>query len=219
MTMVAQLTTQYDNNFHGKVFEFDEQVLAKPRRCNKQLKKKGALEPRFHDATWVGYNDRSNEHIVVLKEGGPAIKVRTVRPKAGGELWSAIAIKDIVATPDMSNAKDDSQKDPWSERNARGLDFRASGGQLLPKQGVRHDLGLNRPQDRILGKYGPTIGCKGWRNAKQEAKDGMLERKSENQRKSVLEQLIAEEDKSIMKWWKGSSTVSIQVLQGRSWRS
>ena len=68
-------------NIHGKVFEFGGQVLAKPKRSNKQVKKKGALEPRFHDATWVGYNDRSNEHIVVLKEGGPAIKVRTVSQK------------------------------------------------------------------------------------------------------------------------------------------
>ena len=39
-----------------------------------------------------------------------------------------------MATPDMPNPKDDSQKDPRSERNTRGLDFGASGGQLLPKQ-------------------------------------------------------------------------------------
>ena len=57
-----------------------------------------------------------------MKEGGPALKVKTVRPKAEGERWSAIAIKDIVATPDMPNPKDDSQKDPRSERNTRGLD-------------------------------------------------------------------------------------------------
>ena len=116
---------------------------------------------------WVGYNDRSNEHIVVLKEGGPAIEVRTGRPKAEGERWSAIAIKDIVATPDMPNPKDDSQKDPRSERNTRGLDFGASGGQLLPKQGVRHEPGLNgnfRINNSILEKYGPTMGCKGCEN-------------------------------------------------------
>ena len=93
-------------NFHGKVYEFGEQVLAKSKRSNKKVKKKGALEPTFHDATWVGYNDRSNEHIEVLMEGGPAIKVRTVRPNAEGERWSAIAIKDIVTTPDMPNPKD-----------------------------------------------------------------------------------------------------------------
>ena len=82
--MDAQLTTEYDTRISMAMNEFGEQVLAKPKRSNKQIKKKGALEPRFHDATWVGYNDRSNEHIVVLKEGGPAIKVRTVRPKAEG---------------------------------------------------------------------------------------------------------------------------------------
>ena len=136
-------------------------------RSNKQVKKKGSLEPSFHDATWVGYNDRSNEQIVVLKEGGPAIKVRTVRPKAEEERWSAIAIKDIVATPDMPNPKDDSQKDPRSDRSTGGLDFGASGGQFLPKQGVRHELDLNRNfriNNRILEKYGPTMGRKGCEN-------------------------------------------------------
>ena len=140
------------------MYEFGEQVL---------VKEKGALEPTFQDAACVGYNDRSNEHIVVLKEGGPAIKVRTVRPKAEGERWSAIAIKDIVATPDMPNPKDDSQKDPRSERNTRGLDFGASGGQFLPKQGVRRELGLNRNfriNSRILEKCDPTMECKGYEN-------------------------------------------------------
>ena len=80
-----------------------------------------------------------------FKEGGPAIKVRTVRPKAEGERWSAIAIKDIVATPDMPNPKDDSQKDPRSERNTRGLDFGALGGQLLPNR--KPHLGKVRPDD------------------------------------------------------------------------
>ena len=81
------------------MYEFGEQVLAVPKRSNKQVKKERGFGARFHDAKCVGYNDRSNEHIVVLKEGSPAIKVRTVRPKAEGERSSAIAIKDIVATP------------------------------------------------------------------------------------------------------------------------
>ena len=74
------------------MYEFGEQVLAKPKRRNKQVNKKVALEPKFHDATCVGYNDRSNKHIVVLKEGGTAIKVRTVRPRAEGERCSATAM-------------------------------------------------------------------------------------------------------------------------------
>ena len=69
-----------------------------------------------------------------------------------------------MATPDAPNPKDESQKDPRSERNTRGLDFGASGGQHLPRQGVRHEPGLTRNfriNDRILKKYGPTMGCKG----------------------------------------------------------
>ena len=68
-------------NFSGKTFEFGEQVLAKPKRSNKALKKTGALEAKFHDTPWVGYNARGNERVVILQKGGPAIKVRTVRPK------------------------------------------------------------------------------------------------------------------------------------------
>ena len=101
---------------------------------------------------------------MVLKDGGPAVKVRTVRPKAEGDRWSAIAIKEIVATPDAPNPKDESQKDLRSERNTRGLDFGATGGQHLPRQGVRHEPGLSRNfriSNRVLEKYGPTIGCRG----------------------------------------------------------
>ena len=68
MTMDAQLITEYDTRISmARCYEFGEQVLAKPRRSNQQVKKKGALEPRFHDSTWVGYNDRTTGHIVVLK--------------------------------------------------------------------------------------------------------------------------------------------------------
>ena len=105
--------------------------------------------------TWAGYNDRNTEHIEVLKEGGPAIKVRTVRPKAEGERWSAIAIKDIMATPDMPNPKDDSQKDVrlglWCFGRAvsskAGCETRAGIEQELQNQqphlgGVRLDAGM-----------------------------------------------------------------------------
>ena len=151
-------------NFHGKVYEFGEQVLAKPKRSTKKIQRRGALDPRFHDATWVGYNDRSNEHIVVLKNGGPAIKVRTVRPRSEGDRWSVGAIKEVVATLDAPNPKDESQTDLRSERNTKGLDFGVSGGHQLPRQRVEREPGLVRNfriNNRILEKYGPTMGCKG----------------------------------------------------------
>ena len=106
---------------------------------------------------------------MVLKEDGAAINVRTVRSKAEGERWSAIAIKDIVAKPDMLNRKDDTQEDSRSERNTRGLDFGASGRRFLPMQGVRHEAGLNRNfriKSRILEKYGNMMEWKGCENKK-----------------------------------------------------
>ena len=129
-------------NFHGKVFEFGEQVLATPKRSNKQVKKKGALEP--------GYNDRSNEH----NRGSERRRSSNQGQDIEGERCSATAIKDIVA--DMP-----SPKDPRSERKTRGLDFGASRWQFLARQGVRHVLGLNRnlrSHNRVLEMYGPTNG-------------------------------------------------------------
>ena len=118
-------------------------------------------QPTIQDFTmprgWDTMTGAINEHIVVLKEGCPAIQVTTVRPKAEGERWSAIAIKDIVATPDMPNPKDDRQKDPRSKRNTRGLDFGASGGQLRPKQCVRRAWPEQELQNQQphLGKVRP----------------------------------------------------------------
>ena len=71
-------------DFHGRVFEFGEQVLAKPKRRKTFFKNK-TLDARMLEATWVGYSSRSNEHLVILKEGGPAIRVRTAKPMAEGK--------------------------------------------------------------------------------------------------------------------------------------
>ena len=150
-------------NFSGKAFEFGGQVLAKPERGNKALKKAGALAAKFHDATWVGYNARSNEHVVILQKGGPAIKVRTVKPKMQGDRWCADAIAEIAATPDAPNPHDDSQRDLRSERHTRGLDFSARGGRKLPEQRAQHEPGLKRNfriGERLLDKFGPSVGCK-----------------------------------------------------------
>ena len=102
--------------------------------------------------------------MVILKDKGPAIEVRTVKPRASSDRWSSTAIEDIIATPDMPNPKDENQHELKSERNTKGLNFGVSGGQHLPRQGVRHEAGLKRNfriGDRLLEKYGATDGCKG----------------------------------------------------------
>ena len=65
------------------LMEFGEQILAKPLR-QKKIKRKVSLATRWITGTWVGVTARSGENIVVLPEGGPAIRVRTVirRPES-----------------------------------------------------------------------------------------------------------------------------------------
>ena len=133
----------HGRHFHGRVFEFGEQVLAKPKRKRKQLKQR-TLDARMVEATWVGYSARSNEHIVVLAKGGPAIKVRTAKAVAEGRRWDSTAIEEIVATPDAPNPKGPQQQEPRGERHTWGLDFGAQGGERLPKQEIR---GSSRNKD------------------------------------------------------------------------
>ena len=92
----------YNRNFGAKTYEISEQVMVKPKRRRKDNKKR-SLAARCVEATWTGFETRSNEHFVILKDGGPAIKVRTVKPRAEGDRWSADAIFKIMATPDAPN--------------------------------------------------------------------------------------------------------------------
>ena len=75
------------------------------------------------EATWVGYCTKSNEHIVVLGDGGPAIKVRAAKPLPESKRWSSEAINKRIATPDFPNPKDPNQTEPRTERQTLGLDF------------------------------------------------------------------------------------------------
>ena len=153
----------YLKNFGGKTFEFGEQVLAKPKRKIKQVRRR-TLDARFREATWVGYSGRSGEHVVVLPGGGPAIKVRTVKSRPPSERWNEKAIGEVVATPDAPNPKDPNQKAPKSEMETHGLDFGTAGGQNLPRQRVRPEPDMKRDfriTDKLLLEYGFTPGCRG----------------------------------------------------------
>ena len=122
------------------------------------------LDARFLEATWVGYSTRSNAHIVVVAGGGPAIRVRTLRPRPENERWNFEAVDAIKATPDAPNPCDAEQRDPRPERETRGMDFGARGGQDLPEQRTRPEPDVKRDfriTDRILEKYGTTGVCAG----------------------------------------------------------
>ena len=59
--------------------EFGEQVWAKPlRRTHEKDNVRATLAARWVEGTWVGVHDRTGEHIVISKESGRALKVRTI---------------------------------------------------------------------------------------------------------------------------------------------
>ena len=74
---------------------------------------------------WVGFSSRSNEHLVVLPGGGPALRVRTVRAWPSSEKWSADAVAEIRAIPERPNPHNAKLKFVEAERNTEGTQFGA----------------------------------------------------------------------------------------------
>lgn len=153
----------YQKFFQGKAYEFGEQVHAKPKRAMEDTKKKRSLASKWRDGTWVGFDDRTNEHLVVLASG-PAVRVRTVRPKAESERWSSEAVEKIAATPDRPNPNDPSQEDAMPERLTKGLDFGDKDGADLP-DATAQDRNVQKRDFRIsadlLREHGYTLECPG----------------------------------------------------------
>ena len=112
------------------VIEFGEQVLAKPMR-QKQTQRKVWLKSRWVEATFVGITRNSNEHVVVLLAGGPAIRVWTVKRRLVDDKWSFDAIKAIKSTVRHPNTKNQDQSEPNPERLIQDSDLGESEGQKL----------------------------------------------------------------------------------------
>ena len=126
------------------------------KRESRQVRQK-TLDAKFREATWVGYSGRTAEHVVILPEGGPAIKVRTAKTKPSSERWNVEAVKCVTATPDAPYPKDPNQIDPRSERETLGQDFGAKGGQDMPKPRVQPEEKMKRDfriTVRLLIEYG-----------------------------------------------------------------
>ena len=104
-----------------KVLEFGERVLVKPKRRPKTTRKH-ALDGRWRYATWVGVTARSNEHGVVLPNGGNAYRVRSVRRVPEDQRWRGEEIRNIKARP----------KRPKTEERAQ----RDKDGSIVPKVGA-----------------------------------------------------------------------------------
>ena len=104
------------------------------KRKNK-VTRKTSLATRWREATWAGFDIRSNEHLVVLAEGGMAVKVRTVKMRPESERWSKKAIEEIVATPDAPNPIDPMQRVVKGARETKGADV--EGMRLASRENSR----------------------------------------------------------------------------------
>ena len=158
----------YGKHSNKGLLEFGEQVMAKPLR-QKKTTKKLALKDRWVHATWVGVDHKTNEHVVVLRDGGAAIRVRTVLRRPKSDRWDAKALGDVKARPKMPNPKDEEQAEALPERLTKRVE--------LGVQGEDIDMPRDKPKDiqirdfkiskKLLEKHGHTHGCKGCEAARR----------------------------------------------------
>ena len=140
-------------------------------------KHKLSFKSSWIEGIWVGFDTRTQEHIVVAPRGGPALRIRIVGARPASERWSLNAIREIMATPDRPNPKDPSQKAVRQERHTVELgaaeqEARAPAGTSTGEpRGPREDAApLPRDfkiYDAYLQKFGFTRDCMGC-NAKRQ---------------------------------------------------
>ena len=178
----------HHKNFNGKTFEIGEQVLAKPKR--KIRGDKRSVKTRWIQGTWVDWDDRTGEHIVVL-ESEQAVRVRTARPVTEGERWNAAKVLAIKATPNKPNPRQAEQRDPLPARDAVRADDNVH-GQDLPEARVREGEHRDfRITGSILSKYGYTDECIGCRHKRA----GLDPRAHTNECRQRLEEAIKVEER------------------------
>ena len=143
--------------------EFGEQVWAKPLRTQAWGKREPP-ESKWNAATWVGVSGRTGERLVILPNGGPLLRVRTVKRRPVEERWCAEAIAEIGAGP---RKPEPDKREGLLPRRINTKDAPSEEDQR--KSGVLLDtLKLQRPRQKcgefrithvLVGKYGKTEGC------------------------------------------------------------
>ena len=75
-------------------------------------------------ATWVGIDAKTNEHVVVIGEGGAAIRVRTFLRRPASDRWNVDAVKAMQACPRVPQAK------VMPERLAKKIEVEGNGSEI-----------------------------------------------------------------------------------------
>ena len=143
--------------------EIGERVLAKIAR-GQQSGRKQSLKAKWEDAVWVGIAKKSNEHIVVLEGGGPAIRCRTIKRRTAVTRWDADKVAEIRASPRYPNPKDLADQDVKTESKLEAkvkkpLDEKIPVPEVQqPRDRKRRNFRISK---KVLEKYGYAAGCPG----------------------------------------------------------
>ena len=169
------------------IVELGERVLAKIAR-GRQSGRKQSLKTRWEDAVWVGIAKRSNEHIVVLEGGGPAMRCRTIKRRPQDCRWEANKVSEMKATPRHPNPKDEQDGDIKAKLDVK-VEVKEIVPELrLPKPETAEPREAKRRNFRItkklLEKYGYSAGCPGC----EAALDGRRAREHSDLCRSRLEE-------------------------------
>ena len=139
-------------NSSKDIVEIGEKVLAKISR-GRQRQRKQALQTRWKEAVWVGIAKMANEHIVILEDGGHAVRCRTIKRRPKDARWDGKTISRIVATPRKPNPSEPDKKEIGT-----GVTMKFENPESLTKPEARAEEEVVRRNfritNRILEKYG-----------------------------------------------------------------
>jgi hypothetical protein len=152
------------------LLEFGEQVLAKLTKPKPQSKLARKAGPKFVQATWLGLNERTGEHLVVARNG-KAFRIRTVKRRPEEVRWQKKVIKSITATPrnpDPSKATENEPQEvepveidtamPQAQAAQEDEQAEAPAGKVETRPEEARELRLTL---RMFNKFGWSADCVG----------------------------------------------------------
>ena len=171
----------------------------------RKSKKKLSLKERWAFATWFGIDAKTNEHVVVIGEGGAAICVKTVLRLLASDKWNVCAKKAMQASLRVPNPENLRQAKVMPERLTKKIEVEGSGSKI--QEQVRRLQNFKLCEFKItkgiLEKFGLSDNCKGC-----EAAASQSDARHTHDCRQKLEQLIRGESEA------GSALCQAQ-LRGR----
>ena len=128
------------------------------------MKQENVSERSLGVCPWGWLDTRASEHVVVLGDGGAAIRVRTVPRRAASGRGNPEAVEAISAIPRTQNRKDRNPARSQPERHSRTSKIKFDGdGVDIPNNGTdkRARVREFKITKGILDKFCLASNCEG----------------------------------------------------------